>query len=93
MKGGRRQPLWERGGGNPEREGLQEPVPRPYSAVARVAGSQDKQASLSPKPHFLTVHSFLSCPTQCLSILVYTHFLQYKFLHLSLRPEDPLPPE
>lgn len=32
---------WERGGGNPERAGLEEPVPRPYSAVSKVEGSKD----------------------------------------------------
>lgn len=48
MKGGRRQPVWEREGGNPEREGQRDPVPRPYSAVSTVAGSKDSQASLSP---------------------------------------------
>lgn len=64
-----------------------------YSAIFEVAGSRDSQASLSLNPHFLIVPSFLACPAQCLSVLIYTHSLQYKSLHLSLRPEDPLPPE
>ena len=54
---------------------------------------QGEPGSSFPQPHFLIVQFFLSCPTQCLSTLVSTHFPQYKFLHLSLRPEDPLPPE
>lgn len=70
MKGVRRLPVWERGGGNPEREGLEEPVPRPYSAVSKVAGSKDSWV-LAPQPDFLIVHSFLSCPTQCLPFRLY----------------------
>lgn len=98
MKGVRRLPVWERGGGNPEREGLEEPVPRPYSAVSKVAGSKDSWV-LAPQPDFLIVHSFLSCPTQCLtmSIDVFpsipTLFNTKSYISPSLRPEDPLPPE
>lgn len=58
MKGGRGQSVWERGDGNPERERLKQPVPR---LIQLYPSGRDKQVSLSPKPHFLIVHSSLSC--------------------------------
>lgn len=72
MKGGGRWPVWKRVGEKPGREGLKKPVPRLYSAVFKVAGSRDSQASRSLKPRFLIVPSFLSCPAQGPSILIYT---------------------
>lgn len=61
--------MWERGGGSPLREGLEEPVPRPYSAVSKVTEPKDTQVSLSSKPHFLIAYSFLSCTTISIPIL------------------------
>lgn len=91
MRGGSRQSVWEeetlegKGCSRSQSPDLTQQVPKWLD--------QGEPGYSFPQPHFLIVQFFLYCPTQGLSTLVSTHFPQYKFLHLSLRPEDPLPPE